>query len=231
MNRFRSVRLNGELDPFVARVALNGRCAGLSAEPARDNHGPSDEEVRQAARIDIADPHLAPVDAHVGERGVSDPAEEIVHHVAAGIVEPEVGDGAAPGARHAFEQVAVHGGAHAETEDSRLADGFVYLAQDLGFVADVAVGQERDETQPAWVVRKVECGANTLDHHRAAVAIEPADVAFRPFDVSARGGNRFVAEAACVVREADDLKRVSAFELIKRGDDCRFGLADGLTAH
>ncbi len=45
-------------------------------------------------------------------------------------------------------------------------------AEDLGFVADVAVRKEGHEAETLWIVVEIKCGLETLDHHRPAAAVQ-----------------------------------------------------------
>ena len=86
---------------------------------------------------------------------MTDPVEEVVHHIAAGIIQAEVSHSAPPGNGHSFEQVAVDGGSHAETKDPGFSDQAMNRPQYLRLVADVSVSQEGNKTKPFGIMREI----------------------------------------------------------------------------
>ena len=73
---------------------------------------------------------------------MADAVVEQVHDVGGVFVQADVGNGAFAELGHPVEQVAIDRVADAEAEDAGGAQFFIDGGEDLGFVADVAVGHE-----------------------------------------------------------------------------------------
>src|SRR5262245_6197132 len=120
--------------------------------------------------------------------------EESRHHRASVVLVAQVSDGAASDSRHAIQQIAIRRRADAEAEDSRRAKTFFDRRQNFGFVSDVTIGEEADEPQLPWMMRKIQGRFDPFDHHRAAFGVEPIEVAQTPLDVLRAGVERNAAE-------------------------------------
>ena len=105
------------------------------------------------------------------------------------------------------------------------------LTDDLGFVADVAVGQEGHEPEPSRVGREAKRGPDALVHLRTAVRVQASDIAFRSCEVVARRRHRVPAKLTGIRGEADDLEGIGRFEEIERLDNGLLGLPDRCALH
>jgi hypothetical protein len=84
---------------------------------------------------------------HVGEHGAIEPLVQARHRFVGGLALAHDLGGAAAGARHAFDEVAIHRRADAEAEHARLPAHGADVVDDLLLVADEAVGAEDDHAQ------------------------------------------------------------------------------------
>ena len=74
--------------------------------------------------------------------GMAEAREVVVHHLGGVVVEAQIRGRAVAHFGQAVQEVAVGGGADAEAEDARGAEALVDRLEDLGLVADVAIGEE-----------------------------------------------------------------------------------------
>ena len=228
----------GEVGVNLSRPALAGNLAahlhrsraGLVIAPV-DQDGLGAEEVRDALRVDIGRRELAPVDLDVGEVRRADALVEAVHDCLGVFVEVHVVHDAPPDLSHAVEQVAVDAGADAEGEEARLAEALIDGGENLGLIADLAVGHEADDPHALGVRGEVEGRLDALDHLRSAAALHGVDVGEALLDVLGRVRDGLGRELGGAAREADDLEGVVGVHAPDAAAHGLLGLCSGLASH
>jgi hypothetical protein len=212
----------GHGDRGAAELGLEGGLArrGGADEAAVDDDGLAAEEVGEGARDHVGDREAAPVDLDVGEDGPVDVAVEAIDDGVGGLAGADVGDGAAADAAHAVEEVVVDGAADAEAKQAGVAAALLDLGEDLGLVADVAVGQEQDHAQALGVGGAIEGGLDAGEHLGAAAAAHAGEEGEAAATVVLGVLERGVGELAGVAGEAEDLEGVGGAHAVE-------GLLDG----
>src|SRR5439155_22345305 len=113
---------------------------------------------------DFRDCHSTPINLHIRQGWMTDACEKVFHYIRRFLFQTKICYGPTPDFPHLLDQVAVHGGADPKTENPRIAQSLMNLAQYLGFIADIAIRQEADELQPLRIMRKIQRGLYAFNH-------------------------------------------------------------------
>ena len=105
------------------------------------------------------------------------------------------------------------------------------FTQNFRLVANVTVGQKTNEAQPLRVVREIQGSFDAFNHHRAAFAVERAQVFPTATDVLGCRGHGPGAECGGVGRKADELEGVERLEPVQGPFDCGLRLRQRAARH
>jgi hypothetical protein len=100
----------------------------------------------------------------------------------------------------------------------------VQCAQNLLFVADVAVRHERHQAKTSFVMREVQSRFDPFDHLSSAASAESRQIVQTTLDVLFRRQDRFGSQLRRVIGKPNDLKRVTRSQRLQSMTDGRLSL-------
>src|SRR5579864_7977619 len=107
---------------------------------------------------------------------MTDALKQFFHDTRSAFIWPEIRHRAATSLGHVVEEITIYRAANAKAENARVAEPLMDFAKDFGFIADVAVRQETNESLPFRIVREIHGCFDAVHHHGAALGIERVQI-------------------------------------------------------